>query len=233
MRRILSFLNLIFTTIFMATLALVVSLFDPEGERVHRLARLWASIALKVAGISVSVEGVEHVGQPPYLLMANHQSALDISVLLAAMPVPFKFIARSELFRIPLFGWAIRRARYISIDRENPREALKAIEEAGRRIREGMTVLIFPEGTRSKDGKLLPFLKGGFFLANRAQVPVVPVAIIGSAELHPKGSVLSPPKHSGHVTVRIGAPIPTGGRGSAAKGELMVAVRGEIERLIQ
>jgi 1-acyl-sn-glycerol-3-phosphate acyltransferase len=233
MRRALSFLNLIFTTIILAAIALAVSLFDPDGSRLHRIARFWAFISLKVAGITVSVEGAEHARQPPYILMVNHQSALDISVLLAAMPVPFKFIARSSLFRIPLFGWAIRRARYISIDRDNPREALKAIEEAGGRIREGMTVLIFPEGTRSKDGTLQPFLKGGFFLAARAQVPVVPVAIIGSAKLHPKGSVLSPPHHSGHVTVRIGAPVIIEGKGTAAKGELMGVVRGEIERLLR
>jgi 1-acyl-sn-glycerol-3-phosphate acyltransferase len=233
MRRILSFLNLIVSTLVLATVAMVVSLFDPKGEHVHRLARLWASIGLRVAGITVSVEGAGNVAQPPYLLMANHQSALDISVLLAAMPVPFKFIAKRQLFQIPVFGWAIKRARYISIDRDNPREALKAIEEAGQKMREGMTVLIFPEGTRSKDGRLQPFLKGGFSLAARAQVPVVPVALVGTAALHPSGSILLPPKRKGHVVVRLGQAVATEGKSTAAKAELMGVVRGEVERLLK
>ena len=115
--------------------------------------------------------------------MSNHQSALDISVLLSHLPVPFKFVAKRELFRIPVFGRAIKKAGYINIDRDNPREALKAIEEAVARIRGGTSVLIFPEGTRSRDGNLLPFMKGAFSLATRAGVPVVPLAVIGTNPL--------------------------------------------------
>jgi 1-acyl-sn-glycerol-3-phosphate acyltransferase len=232
MRRILSFLNIIFTTVILSIIAIGVSLFDPQGIRVHRIARFWASISLKIAGISVSVEGKENISEPPYLFMANHQSALDIYVLLATMPIPFKFIAKQELFKVPFLGWAIKRARYISIDRANPREALKAIEGAGQKIRDGMTVLIFPEGTRSKDGHLLPFLKGGFFLASRAQVPVVPIAIVGTSALNPTGSILIPPKRKGHVNVRIGKSVVTEGKGTAVKTALMEDIRGEIERLL-
>jgi 1-acyl-sn-glycerol-3-phosphate acyltransferase len=233
MRRILSFLNLVFTTVVLSLIAIVVSFSDHTGKRVHKIARFWASISLKVAGISVSLEGEENLTGPPYLFMANHQSALDIYVLLATMPIPFKFIAKRELFAIPFLGWAIKRARYISIDRENPREALKAIEDAAQKIREGLTVLIFPEGTRSKDGHLLPFLKGGFSLAGRAQVPVVPIAIIGTSDLHPTGSVLIPPKKTGHIIIRVGKPVMTEGKGTAMKAALMEEIRGEIVRLSQ
>jgi 1-acyl-sn-glycerol-3-phosphate acyltransferase len=233
MRRLLSFLNLIVSTVFLSIVALGVSLHDPKGIRVHRIARFWAFISLKIAGISVSIEGKENITAPPYLFMANHQSALDIYVLLATMPIPFKFIAKQELFSIPFLGWAIKRARYISIDRQNPREALKAIEDAGQKIREGGTVLIFPEGTRSKDGNLLPFLKGGFFLAARAQVPVVPIAIIGTSSLNPTGSILIPPKSKGNVIIRIGKPVITEGKGTAVKTALLDNIRREIEHLMQ
>jgi 1-acyl-sn-glycerol-3-phosphate acyltransferase len=232
MRRLLSFLNLFFSTLFLAFVALAASLFDPKRERVQKVARLWSWLILKVAGITVSLEGQENLASPPYLIMANHQSALDIFALLAVMPVSFKFIAKRELFRIPVFGWALRRADYISIDRENPREALKAIEEAVRKIRNGAVVLIFPEGTRSENGNLLPFMKGGFTLAARAQVPVVPLAIIGTNNLHPTGNVLSVPKRKGHVTLRAGKPMVTEGKGAAAKTEFMEAIREAIERLM-
>jgi 1-acyl-sn-glycerol-3-phosphate acyltransferase len=233
MRILLSYLNLVFTTLFLAVIALAVSPFDPKGERVHRIARFWASVSLKASGISVRLEGTENLVHPPYLLMANHQSALDISVLLAAMPLSFKFIAKRELFRIPFFGWAIKRAGYISIDRENPREALKAIEEAVQKIGAGTTVLIFPEGTRSKDGNLLPFMKGAFSLASRAQVPVLPLAIRGSYALHPTGSILTVPRRKGVVTIRLGKPIQVEGRSPSYKAELADMVRTAIERLLQ
>jgi 1-acyl-sn-glycerol-3-phosphate acyltransferase len=231
MRRVLSYLNLIVTTIFLAVCALAVSPFDPKGEKVHGIARLWARVSLWCAGITVSLEGGEHIGAPPLLLMSNHQSALDIPVLLAGLPVPFKFVAKRELFRIPFFGWAIKRAGYISIDRENPREALKAIEAAVRKIAEGTCVLIFPEGTRSPDGRLLPFMKGAFSLASRAAAPVVPLALVGTNALQPPGHYVACRK--GNVTIRAGKPIRIEGKGLSYKGSLMEKVRGAIEGLCE
>jgi 1-acyl-sn-glycerol-3-phosphate acyltransferase len=230
MRRILSYLSLIFTTLSLALVALALAPFDGKGEKVHRIARLWARIGLAAAGISATCEGGDQLLAPPYLLMSNHQSALDIPVLLACVPLSFKFIAKRELFRIPLFGWAIRKAGYISIDRENPREALKAMEEAVGKIRDGTTVLVFPEGTRSPDGKLLPFMKGAFFLASRAAVPVVPLAIVGSNPLQPPGRAV--PGRKGHVTIHVGRPILPEGKSSSSKAELMEEVRRAIEGLM-
>jgi 1-acyl-sn-glycerol-3-phosphate acyltransferase len=233
MRTLLCYVNLVFTTLFLAIAALAVSPFDPKGERVHRIARLWASASLKVSGVSVGLEGSENLSHPPYLLMANHQSALDIAVLLAAMPVSFKFIAKRELFLIPFFGWAIRKAGYISIDRDNPREALKAIEEAAKKMSEGTTVLIFPEGTRSRDGNLQPFMKGAFSLATRAAVPILPLAIKGSYALQPTGSILSVPQRTGLVTVRLGKAVPVSGKSLTYKGNLAEEVRSAIAGLLQ
>ncbi|MGD0231134.1 MAG: lysophospholipid acyltransferase family protein [Syntrophorhabdales bacterium] len=231
MRPILSFLNLVGTTLFLALVALAVAPFDPKGERVHRIARLWARISLKVAGVDLSVEGAHHLDSPPYLFMSNHQSALDITALLSGLPLPFKFIAKRELFLIPFFGWALTRAGYISIDRKNPREALKAIEEAVAKIKDGTTVLVFPEGTRSPDGNLLPFMKGAFSLASRAAVPVVPLAIVGTTALQPLGSAV--PKRRGRVTILVGKPIPAGGKGLSYKAGLMEEVHTAIERLLE
>lgn len=231
MRRVFSYLNLVGATLFLAGVAFAIAPFDPKGERVHRIAGVWARTLLWAAGISVSVEGGEHIAAPPYLFMSNHQSALDISVLLSHLPVPFKFVAKRELFRIPVFGRAIRKAGYINIDRDNPREALKAIEEAVARIRGGTSVLIFPEGTRSTDGNLLPFMKGAFSLATRAGVPVVPLAVIGTNALQPPGCAVAARK--GRVTVRVGKPIPMEGKGLSYKSGLMEEVRAAIERLMQ
>jgi 1-acyl-sn-glycerol-3-phosphate acyltransferase len=233
MRRLLAYMNLVFSTLFFAGLAVAVSPFDPKGETIHKIARLWATISLKVSGVSVRLEGAEYLGSPPYLLMSNHQGALDIAALLAGLPVSFKFIAKRELFQIPVFGWAIRKAGYISIDRENPREALKAIEQAVQRMNNGTTVLIFPEGTRSDDGKLLPFMKGAFSLASRAEVPILPLAIRGSHDIQPSGSVFSVPKHTGTVTIRLGKPIAVQGRGTSYKAGLKDEVYKVIEGLLE
>jgi 1-acyl-sn-glycerol-3-phosphate acyltransferase len=230
MRKALSFLNLIFTTIFLSMVALVVSPFDSKGEAIHRIARLWASIHLRISGIKVFLEGLENITNPPYIFMCNHQSALDIFALLSALPLSFKWIAKRELFFIPFFGWTMKRAGYISLDRKNPREALKAIDEAARKIKEGMNIIIFPEGTRSKDGSLLPFKKGGFSLALRARVPIVPVGIWGTSRLQPKGSFI--PKEKGIIYIRIGEPMHIEEESRSAKTKIMLEVRRHIERLM-
>ncbi len=231
MRRVFSYLNLVGSTLLLSGVAFAVAPFDRCGARVHGIAVIWARTVLRAAGISVSVEGAEHVAAPPYLFMSNHQSALDISVLLSYLPVPFKFVAKRELFRIPVFGRAIKKAGYIDIDRDNPREALKAIEDAVAKIRGGTSVLIFPEGTRSPDGNLLPFMKGAFSLAVRAGVPVVPLAIIGTNPLQPPGCAVA--TQTGRVTVRVGTPIPMAGKGLSYKSGLMEEVRTAIEGLMQ
>jgi len=230
MRKALSFLNLIFTTIFLSMVALVVSPFDSKGEAIHRIARLWGSIHLRIGGINVSLEGLEGITKPPYIFMCNHQSALDIFALLSALPLSFKWIAKRELFFIPFFGWTMKRAGYISLDRKNPREALKAIDEAARKIKEGMNIIIFPEGTRSKDGSLLPFKKGGFSLALHARVPIVPVGIWGTSRLQPKGSFI--PKEKGIIYIRIGEPMHIEEESRSAKTKIMLEVRRHIERLM-
>lgn len=230
MTKVFAFLNLVITTLFLSIVALTVSLFERKGNAIHNIARLWARIHLWICGIRVVIKGTERIQNPPYIFMCNHQSALDIFSLLSSLPLSFRWIAKRELFFIPFFGWAIKRAGYISLDRKNPREALKAIEEAATRIREGLNIIIFPEGTRSKDGKLLPFKKGGFSLAVRSGVPIVPVGIQGTHRLQPKGSFI--PKEKGIVYIRIGTPIMIGEKNRSATGRIMEKTRKQIELLM-
>ncbi len=230
MRRTFACIYLVCSTIVLSTVAIVVSLFNKNGEAVHRIGRFWAGLHLKISGVKVVIKGVEHLAGPPFVFMCNHQSALDIYTLLACLPISFRWIAKRQLFRIPFIGWAMRRAGYISIDRENPREALKAMEEAAKKIRAGMNIIIFPEGTRSFDGNLLPFKKGGFTLALRAMVPIVPIGIYGTSRLQPKGSFI--PKEKGVIYINIGEPIILEGLDRSAKTKVMDDVRERIKELM-
>jgi 1-acyl-sn-glycerol-3-phosphate acyltransferase len=140
-----------------------------------------------------------------------------------------RFIAKKQLGQIPLFGWAMRAGRFIFIDRQNAAAARRSIDEAAARIRKGTSVVIFPEGTRSRDGKLLPFKKGGFHLAVNSGAQIVPVAIRGSREIMPRGSLLTRP---GVVEFEIGAPIPTEGLGPEDREGLRQKVRGVVAGML-
>jgi 1-acyl-sn-glycerol-3-phosphate acyltransferase len=230
MRKVFILLEYAIVTIVLSTIALFVSLFDSQGKALHRMAEFWARVHLMASGIKVSVTGLENIASPPYIFMCNHQSALDIFSLFVALPLQFKWIAKRELFFIPFLGWAMKRAGYISLDRKHPREAIRAMDDAAQKIRGGMNIIIFPEGTRSEDGGLLPFKKGVFTLALRAKVPIVPVGISGSSKLQPKGSFI--PNKKGVIYIRIGKPIETAQGSRSAKTEIMMTVRQAIEGLM-
>jgi 1-acyl-sn-glycerol-3-phosphate acyltransferase len=180
---------------------------NPGGRINHRLAGLWGKIAIWANRVKVRVEGIKHVpGQGPFVFMSNHQGSYDIFALLGYLPFQFKWLAKKEIFSIPILGWAMKATGYIFIDREGTRETVKAMNEAAERIHEGMSVLIFPEGSRSPDGSIQPFKKGGFTLAIKSKVPIVPIAITGSGEIVPKGKMRVYP---GTISIRIGRPVET------------------------
>jgi 1-acyl-sn-glycerol-3-phosphate acyltransferase len=214
-------------TIVFCVWALILSMLDKRGRLTHFYAAVpWAKVILWVCGARVKVKGLENVDRyEPRIYLSNHQSYFDIFTLLAHLPADFKFMLKQELMRIPLFGFAMKRAKYIAIDREEPRKAVKSINEAVRKINEGASMLIFPEGTRSEDGKLQPFKTGGFRLALKAGCDVVPVAISNSRNIVPKGSLKI---NKGTIAMNIGTPISVKGYAKKDMDKLMGQVREAI-----
>jgi 1-acyl-sn-glycerol-3-phosphate acyltransferase len=214
-------------TIIFSVWALILSIFDKRGRLTHFYAAVpWAKVILWVCGARVKVKGRENVDRyEPRIYLSNHQSYFDIFTLLAHLPADFKFLLKQELMRIPLFGFAMKRAGYIAIDREEPRKAVKSINEAVSKINEGASMLVFPEGTRSEDGKLQPFKTGGFRLALKAGCDVVPVAITNSRNIVPKGSLKI---NKGTIAMNIGTPISVKGYSKKDMDKLMAQVREAI-----
>jgi 1-acyl-sn-glycerol-3-phosphate acyltransferase len=191
------------------SLCIICYPFNPSGRLNHYMAGFWGKIALWANGVKVRVEGLEHIpGKGPYVFMSNHQGSYDIFALLGHLPFQFKWLAKKEMFSIPILGLAMKATGYIFIDREGTRETVKAMKSAAEKIQEGMSVVIFPEGSRSPDGSIQPFKKGGFTLAIKSKVPIVPVAIIGSGEIIRKGKLRVYP---GSITIRLDSPIETKG----------------------
>src|SRR4030042_1566903 len=191
----------------LGSLVILTSPFDRRGKVIHRYGRLWGKVALLVNRVKVRVEGIEHLkGEGPYIIMSNHQGSYDIFALLGHLPFQFKWLAKKELFSVPFFGWVMAAAGYVSVDREGTRETVEAMNEAARKIREGMSLLIFPEGSRSPDGSIQPFKKGGFTLAIKSRVPIVPVAISGSRDIMPKDRLTASP---GEIRILVDPPIET------------------------
>ncbi|MGD8664916.1 MAG: lysophospholipid acyltransferase family protein [Desulfobacterales bacterium] len=202
---------------------MVLSYFVKSGDILHKIARFWGRSILVVSRIKVTVEGLSRIDpQHPYIYMPNHQSNFDIPVLLGHLTVQFRWLAKKELFKIPIFGHAMRKAGYISIDRQNRQSAFESLEVAADKIRNGISVLIFPEGTRSRDGKIRPFKKGGFVTAINAGVPIVPIIINGTRAIMTKGKFRVNP---GQIHMSIQEPIDTTAYCLDNKEALMECVR--------
>lgn len=218
-------------TVMFCIWAIFLSIFDNTGRLIHIYAATpWAKTILWACGVRLDVQGIENVDSNlPAVYVSNHQSAFDIFTLLAGVPVPFKFLLKKELMRIPFLGWAMKRARYIAIDRGNHRKALKSMREASDRIRNGASILVFAEGTRSEDGNIKPFKKGGFHLAVEAESNVVPIAINGSRNILLKGSFRI---GKGVIKMNIGAPISAKGYSRKTMEPLIEKTRDTVINLM-
>lgn len=207
----------------MGSLSVASSLIDGRGRVQHACSRLWAQMILWTSRVRIRVSGLEHIEpDTPYVLCFNHQSHMDIPIVLAALPFQFRFAAKKQLFRYPFLGWHLRRSGHVPIDRENPHAAVKSLREAADTIRNGTPVVIFPEGGTSRDGSIKPFKGGGFMLATKSGAAAVPVTIRGSrAVLVPKTYHV----RGGSVEVIVGEPIPSEGVSAA---DLANRVREEI-----
>ena len=213
----------VMATFVIGTMVIIGSFFSRNGNVLHLLARLWANSILWVSLARITVSGSEKLDpQRSYIYMPNHQSNADIPLLLGRLPVQFRWLAKAELFKIPIFGRAMRGVGYISIDRANRKSAFASLERAAQTIRDGTSVLIFPEGTRSRDGRILPFKKGGFLLSVDSGVPIVPIIIKGTFNIIPKGHFIIRPAP---VTMQILDPVETVDYTRKTKDALLARIR--------
>ena len=227
-------IKLIFTHLFigiysitLCSWAIILAIFDRNGAIIHRFAaRPWAKVILWISGIKLQINGLHHISTGiPYIFMSNHQSYFDIFAVLAGLPSNFKFILKQELMKIPLFGQAVRLAGYISIDRSDVRSAIQSMDKAAERIRNGASVLMFPEGTRNPEGQVQAFKKGGFHLALKSGSHIIPVSIINSNKIVPKGERKM---YKGTITMNIGEAIPTKDYSKQSLDQLIAHVRDTI-----
>ena len=210
-------------TVFFAVLAILSSFFSKSGNAPHLVARIWARCLLLVSAIKVSVKGYQHINlKKPCIYMSNHLSNFDIPVLLANLPAQFRWLAKAELFKIPIFGHAMQRAGYISINRSDRKSAIESLKRAAMSVKDGTSIMIFPEGTRSQEHAIQPFKKGGFVLAVDSGVPIVPIVINGTWDIMSKDRILI---RSGNVVLNITEPIETSAYNRKTKDDLMKKVR--------
>ena len=208
MRVIWFLINLVLSISVCSIPIIAVGLFDKEKYYTGKLIKMWARWVIWSTGIQYEIDGLDNLNlDKQYIFMSNHESALDIVLGVAAIPSNLVFLAKKELFRVPVFGWAMDAAGMIKIDRQNPEIARKSVSEAVEALmHSSFSTLIYPEGTRSNGEELLPFKKGGFILAIRTQLPVVPITILGSGNVLPKGTLAI---KKSHIKMIIDNPIPT------------------------
>ena len=197
-------------TVLAAVLVIAITMTRPTSPSLDRVARIWGRTWCWMAGVKLRVEGLENIETGrSYVVVSNHQSAFDIFAHVAALPFPIRFLAKTELFKIPLFGVAMRKIGMVEVNRGAGRAAHQAINQGARKTMEqGWSLMIYPEGTRPRDGVMLPFKKGAFSIARNVRAPILPTAITGSRSVwKPKTKVI----RSGEITVMIMPPIPTEG----------------------
>jgi len=217
-------------TIPCATISMILAMFKSNARAIDSVIRFWATQIVKAAGIDLRSENTESIDRNQrYIIIANHYSYFDIPCIFVAIPQPIRFMAKVSLFKIPIFGWAIGRAGFIPIDRKNRRTAVKSFELAIERIRKGNTVVVFPEEGRSRQKTMREFQRGGFLLALRSGLPILPVAIDGTYEVYSANARWLTP---GPVTVRVGTPIPTEGLTVRDKDRLLRESRAQILELL-
>jgi 1-acyl-sn-glycerol-3-phosphate acyltransferase len=222
-------LYLVVGTLFFALLSIAVALLPPFGRHVHHTARMWARGVLWASWVRLAIERAPATDpRGRYVFLANHQSLFDIPALLAAIPARTLFLAKASLFRIPVFGWAMRMGGFVPVDREDRAHARRSFDSAIARLEQGASVLLFPEETRTLDGRLLPFRRGGLLLALKSGLPIVPVGVEGTLAVQSRRSFLIRPRI---VHVRFGAPVETAGASVRKLGELSERLRAEVASL--
>lgn len=216
---------------FWGSLALLVSLFEKSGRIQHRIAQKWARWCVWISGKRVTIRGAENLGKHPVAVYAsNHTSYMDTPVIFSSLPFQFRILAKKELWRIAFIGWYLRRSGQIPIDVGNAHAALASLGAGVKALRAGMPLFVFPEGARTPDGQLQEFLSGAAFLAIRAQVPLVPIALSGVYDLLP---IHTHHFYPSELTLSVGEPIDTRGMTVRHIDELTAKLRSAIESMLE
>jgi len=215
---------------FFGTLALLASLVAKTGRTQHRIAKVWARACMRISGGRLHLCGAENLEKHRVAVYAaNHTSYMDTPVVFSSLPFQFRILAKKELWSMPFIGWYLNRSGQIPIDAENPRAALSSLSAGVKALRSGMPLFVFPEGSRTPNGELQGFLSGAAFLAIRAQVPLVPVALSGVYDLLP---IHAHHFYPGEVVLTAGSPIDTTGMTLRQADDLTARVRTEISRML-
>ena len=225
-RRLLQALVVIGATLILGPLVIVLCPWNRHGPLFVRIARLWSRLWFRAAGVRLHVRGAHHVpADRAVALLANHLSLLDPPALMLAVPVNFRVVAKRSLFLVPVFGWAMWAAGIIPIDRRRRERAIASLDRAAALLRGGLSMLLFPEGTRARTGGLQPFKKGPFVLALNAGVDIVPIVLRGTRDLLPKATLFARP---GEVQVEFLPPVPTAGLSIEDRDRLMAEVHARM-----
>ena len=218
-----------FYTLILGLLALPGGMFDRSGRRLHWFSRAWSWLIMKTILSPVQVTGLDKIDtSKPHVYAVNHASALDIPVLYVYLPFQFRIVFKKELLKYPVVGWQLNRSGQVCIDQQKPTNSIAAIRSAVKSLKTGMPLVIYPEGGRTPDGEIKPFLPGAFFLAIKAQVDIVPVALVGTYELLPMNTY--------HIKcrpleMRVGEPISTAGMTMRDMESISAKVKKALEDL--
>jgi 1-acyl-sn-glycerol-3-phosphate acyltransferase len=216
-------------TVVLGTISLICSMFDRDGSIQHKFARLWSKLVMKTILSPVKMTGTTGFdNSKPKVYAVTHASALDIPILYVYLPFQFRIVFKSELLAYPFVGWHLKRSGQVCINQQNPAASIGAVKSALRSLRKGMPLVIFPEGGRTPNGKLQPFLPGAFFLAIKAQADIVPIALVDTFDLLPMNTyhIKCQP-----LEMRIGAPISTAGLTVRDTEAVSAKVKSAIESL--
>jgi 1-acyl-sn-glycerol-3-phosphate acyltransferase len=197
-------------TLVMSLLALLITLFDKSGNAFRKLGGLWGAIGLWLSGVKLNIIGEENYDRnSPYVIVSNHASMYDILAVLAGVKSNLRIMAKIELSKVPIWGWAVKRGDFIFIRRGGNREALQSLLEAKQKLDEGKSAYIFADGTRSPDGSIQPFKRGAFTIAAKSKKPILPITILGSYEIMPRNTLKI---NGGTITLVIDKPISPDGK---------------------
>jgi 1-acyl-sn-glycerol-3-phosphate acyltransferase len=214
-------------TVVLGPAAILASMFGEKERILHDFARAWSWLIMKTIFSPVTVTGLEKIDTSrPHVYAVNHASALDIPVLYVYLPFQFRIMFKKELLSYPVIGWHLKRSGQVCINQQNPASAIASIRSAVKSLQGGMPLVIFPEGGRTPDGEIKPFMPGAFFLAIKAQVDIVPVALAGTYELLPMNTY--------HIKcrpleMRVGQPISTAG----LKGHDIETLSAKVQRAVE